>query len=217
VIELDVLGAAWNEARSRALVRLQREAAEVGADAVVGVQVSTQTRELGQSGGGAIEYSVVGTAVARDKRDAAQPAQRGPVLTELGVADYVKLLAAGFEPASIVGSSAVFFSTYAFGARAGLLGSSAMGIAASNFELTEYTQTIYAARARAMEAVHAQTQALGAHGVVGVRIDRRAQQQSLGNSNRTGMMVTFHVLGTAIYEDRAPTPPVPRMTMDLLS
>ena len=60
VCELDVLTAAWNLARRRALDRLTEEALEVGADAVVGVRVHRSDHDLGA---GTIEYVVTGTAI----------------------------------------------------------------------------------------------------------------------------------------------------------
>ena len=51
---------------------------------------------------------VLGTAVRAQGRP-----QQQPVMTELSVADYAKLLRAGIEPLGIVAWSSVFFSSYA--------------------------------------------------------------------------------------------------------
>jgi uncharacterized protein YbjQ (UPF0145 family) len=88
--ELDALSQAWNEVRDRAFSRLAQEAQHVGADAVVGVQISSGAREFTE---GAIECVVVGTAVRSSSRNhpADGGARAGTVLTELSVPDYAKL------------------------------------------------------------------------------------------------------------------------------
>ncbi len=217
VAELQTLSYAYNEARSRALVRLKHEATAVGADAVVGVDVRMQARDFGDStSSGVIEFSVIGTAVARDATTAPPaPSTAAPVLTELGVADYVKLVQAGIEPVGIVGASAAFISTYSYVFGGGMLSGGGMGMASANFELTGFTEAVYAARARAMGAIYEQAQALGASGTVGVRIEHRAQRQALGGSNQTGMGVTFHVMGTAIVDSQSAAPPSPETTLNL--
>jgi uncharacterized protein YbjQ (UPF0145 family) len=218
VAEMDTLSYAYNEARSRALVRLKHEATAVGADAVVGVDVRIQARDYGEAAASnVIEYSVVGTAVARKSDALRGPAtqQRSPVLTELGVADYTKLVSAGIEPAGIVGASSAFFSTYSYAFGGGVFGGSAMGMTQANFELTGFTQAIYAARAQAMGAIHQQAQQLGASGIVGVRIDRDMRRQAMGGSNQAGLLVVLHVMGTAIHDSLASLPPVPETTINL--
>jgi uncharacterized protein YbjQ (UPF0145 family) len=224
VTELDTLTDAWNEARERALGRLALEAQGVGADAVIGVDVRAEARDFGDSSmsSGVIEYSVIGTAVgrtstgARGEADADQRSQPPRVvLTELSVADYVKLLSAGVEPEGIVGSSSVCFSGLSFDtavrARSGMLGGE------ESFELREFTQAIYAAREGVMERMGAQAQSLNASGIVGVRIDHTISRQNLWQGGPTGLLATFHALGTAVREttDTHPQPPTP--TIDLLS
>ncbi len=230
VAEMDTLSYAYNEARSRALVRLKHEATAVGADAVVGVDVRIGARDYGEAAGSnVIEYSVIGTAVARNS-DAVRGAatqQRSPVLTELGVADYVKLISAGIEPAGIVGASSAFYSRYSYafstdgvGSMLAGLGipapaSSTMGMAQANFELTRFTQAIYSARAQATGAIRQQAQQLGASGIVGVRIDRDMRRQAVGGSNQSGLLVVLHLMGTAIHDSHAALPPVPETTLNL--
>ncbi len=54
MFELDALSQAWNSVRELAFGRLAEEARHVGADAVVGVQISSGAREFTE---GAIEWS----------------------------------------------------------------------------------------------------------------------------------------------------------------
>jgi uncharacterized protein YbjQ (UPF0145 family) len=210
MLELDVYTQALNEVRSRALRRLREEAAYVGADAVL--EVKTQAGERSLEGGSAtLEHTVFGTAVGRDGSHASEP-----VLTELSVADYSKLVQAGFEPVGIVAWSAVFFAGYAFGT--GLASGGVMGTG-RNYELREFTQAFYTARERVMAELGDQASALGASGVVGMRIGHTAVPHDLGVAARTGanrgLMVTFNAIGTAIRQsESAPLHP-PEMTLDL--
>jgi uncharacterized protein YbjQ (UPF0145 family) len=225
VTELDTLTDAWNEARTRALDRLGREAQVVGADAVVGVDLRADASNWADSmNSGVIQYSVIGTAVRREHRAAdvhgagggERPHDRQPVLTELSVADYAKLVSANIEPAGIVGWSSVFFSTYGFGtairAQPGLLTTGQ-----ESFELREFTQAIYAAREQVVERMGAQAQSLGASGIVGVRISHNMNRQVQGQSAGGGLMVTFHAIGTAIRDATPTTPAAPKTTIDLTS
>jgi uncharacterized protein YbjQ (UPF0145 family) len=214
LIELDTLSAGLNEVRERAFARLGEEARHVGADAVVGVHARTTESEL-NPGSLALEQVTVGTAVHREQAKASRP-----ILTELSVADYAKLLQAGIEPCGIVAWSSVFFASYAF---SGLLGAGAMqpmGTMA-NYELREFTQAIYGARETVMQRITAQAGQLGATGVVGVRIGHTIRQQTLGGGmnarERSGVMVTFNAIGTAIQEHGQTRVQPPKTVIDLFN
>ncbi len=215
VTELNTLTNAWNEARERALGRLAREALLVGADAVVGVNVSAEASRWSDSmSSGVIEYSVVGTAARRDGGPGLRDGH--PVLTELSVADYAKLVGAGIEPAGIVAWSSVCYSTYGYAtAMRAQQGVFMQGV--ESFELTEFTEAIYAARERVMERLGSQAQALGAAGIVGVRMPHEISRQSLGQSNLAGLLVTLHGIGTAIVDASSAEPAAPKPTIDLLA
>jgi uncharacterized protein YbjQ (UPF0145 family) len=207
MFELDTLSESWNEVRRHALNRLAQEAGHVGADAVVGVELRTGEHDWAQN---AIEYVVIGTAVRHSKGTTSGGG--GPVLTELSVADYTKLLSAGVEPLGIVAWSSVFFVGASY---------STQRLGGMNFiqnqELPEFTQGIYGAREIAVGRVTEQAARLDASGVIGVRIAHGIRQVSLGGGAyaRNGLMVTFHVIGTAIRDDRATIPRAPETTIDL--
>jgi uncharacterized protein YbjQ (UPF0145 family) len=233
MFEMQALSQAWNEVRERALHRLALEARHVGADAVIGVDLQTGAHDWAEN---SIEYVVIGTAVRHgtppgtgaQTAPSARPAghtrhdkrsgrgvhsrENGPVLTELSVADYAKLLSAGVEPLGIVAWSSVFFvgASYSTQALGGLNFT-------QNQELPEFTQGIYGAREIAVGRVTEQAARLDASGVIGVRIAHGIRQVSLGGGAyaRSGLMVTFHVIGTAIREDRATIPNAPETTIDL--
>ncbi len=202
--ELDALSQAWNEVRDRAFNRLAQEAHHVGADAVVGVQISSGAREFTE---GAIECVVVGTAVRSSSRkhpaDARGPA--GTVLTELSVPDYAKLLRAGIETLGVVAWTSVFFaqSWQASGMGGG------MGYM-QNQELTAYTQGVYAARETVMARVTAQAARVNASGVVGVRVG-----QSIQRAGQGGVVMSFNAIGTAIREGAVTGFEAPKTIIDL--
>ncbi|HEY5344467.1 MAG TPA: heavy metal-binding domain-containing protein [Solirubrobacteraceae bacterium] len=218
MIELDTLSQALNEVRERALHRLGEEARQIGADAVVGVETRAGESELGGGGGQlALEHMVLGTAVRRKDARGEQP-----VMTELSVADYALLLRAGIEPAGIVAWSSVFFSSYAY---RGMLGAGGTMTSMQPYELTEFTQALYSARERTMGQINRQAAALGASGVVGVRIGHTIRPHTLssgmgggfGAGELRGMMVTFNAVGTAIRQHARAEIQAPKPVVDLFA
>ncbi len=220
ITELDTYSQAWNEVRENALGRLSREARDLGADAVVGVQLRTGAHDFAE---GAIEYVVLGTAV---RREGAKPRDH-PVLTELSVSDYAKLVQAGIEPVGIAAWSSVFFAAYSFGTMMATRGGqgqaglgSLMGAQSYNFELSEFTQALYSAREQVMQSMGAQAQRMGADGIVGVRINHSMRRQDVGSGGmgggtRGGLVVEFHAIGTAITETADAKPWPPETAIDL--
>ncbi len=214
--ELNILSEAWNEVRRRALNRLEIEARAVGADAVVGVQLRTAAHDWAE---GAIEYAVLGTAVRRAgaKPSASSPAGEGkqPVMTELSVADYTKLVNAGVEPVGIVAWTSVFFAAYE---NNWMLGSSRMN-PVQNYELPEFTAGVYGAREQVMERLGYQAREHGASGIVGMRINHSVRRQEVGSANRSrgGVVITFDAIGTAVRDTGAVVVDPPKTTIDLSS
>jgi uncharacterized protein YbjQ (UPF0145 family) len=227
LVELDSLSEALNEVRGRALGRLAEEARQIGADAVIGVETRAGESELGGGAGGgqlALEHMVLGTAVRRENARAEQP-----VMTELSVADYALLLRAGIEPAGIVAWSSVFFASYAYSGMLGA-GPGSMGAMGSMqpYELSEFTQALYSARERTMGQITRQASALGASGVVGVRIGHTMQPRTLGAGMGSavggfgarelrGMMITFNAVGTAIRQHADAEIQAPEPVVDLFA
>ncbi len=87
----------------------------------------------------------------------------------------------------------------------------------ANQELPEYTQGVYEARERVMARVSSQASALGANGIVGVRVGHTIQrtEQGAGRYQQGGLMVSFDAIGTAIREDAANNFTAPKTTIDL--
>jgi uncharacterized protein YbjQ (UPF0145 family) len=238
MVELTTLSRALNEVRTRALGRLAEEAMHVGADAVVEVDTRAGESSL-ETGSVSLEHTVFGTAVSRQAGPPNADTRRGkggehvsgqhgsgrhgggrPVLTELSVADFSKLVRGGFEPLGIVAWSSVFFASYNYGP--GMAGGGMMSVGAmQNFELREFTRAFYNARESVMGELNAQASAIGASGIVGVRIGHRAVphtlQGGMGGRERSGLMVTFNAIGTAIRQTDEVTLYPPEMTIDLTS
>jgi uncharacterized protein YbjQ (UPF0145 family) len=192
--ELTVVSEAWNTARLRAFARLEQEAKLVGADAVVGVHMTKGEHDWAA---GAIEYVAVGTAV---RADGVEPLER-PALSDLSGQDTWKLWRAGYRPLGVVGASTVHYVV------AGWSTQQASGYWSSwaNQELGDFTRGVYDARETALGRMTAEARKIGAAGVVGVSIEHNVQEREsgAGGSQRTDLVVTFHVIGTAIGERQA--------------
>jgi uncharacterized protein YbjQ (UPF0145 family) len=204
--ELDVVTQAWNEARSRALSRMAQEAQLAGADAVVGVRLRQGEHDWAA---GAVDFVVVGTAV---RVPHASPA--APILSDLSVQDYWKLCQAGVEPRGLVAATSCFFIRRGVMARG-----MQMLTFASNQEIPEYTQGIYAARETALARLSQQAAQAGATGIVGVRIDHTIGEQEIkggiGEGGVRGLVVTLHLVGTGVSDANRDSMPTPEFQIGL--
>jgi uncharacterized protein YbjQ (UPF0145 family) len=211
--ELTVISEAMNRARALALSRMEQEARMAGADAVVGVRVERTQYDWARD---LIEFNLVGTAV----RVPGAPRNGGPIaITNLSGQDFWKLLKSGYWPLGVVAASTVFYVVASW--RTQMANNSWWGSGWANQELTDFTQGLYTARHIAMSHVHQQASAQRAGGVVGTMIEEEADEYEvdLGNDNeRTDMIFTFHVIGTAITElaERSAPPPT-HQVVDLRS
>ena len=191
--ELTVVAEAWNTARLRAFARLEQEAKLVGADAVVGVHLTKGQHDWAA---GAIEYVAVGTAV---RVEGAEPVER-PALTDLSGQDTWKLWQAGYRPLGVVGASTVHYVVPGWSTQQ----ASGYWSSWANQELRDFTRGVYDARETALARMTSEARTIGAAGVVGVSIEHSAEEREIdaGGSRRTDLVVTFHVIGTAIGERR---------------
>jgi uncharacterized protein YbjQ (UPF0145 family) len=204
IFELDALSQAWNAVRDLAFGRLAEEAQHVGADAVVGVEISSGAREFTE---GAIECVVIGTAVRSASRERPREGSAaGTVLTELSVPDFAKLRRAGFQTLGVVAWTSVFYVQSWAGAQSRGLGMAWMG----NQEMTDYTRGIYEAREAVMSRVSAQAARVGASGVVGMRI-----AHNIHGNTQNGLIMSFSAIGTAIRESAENNFTAPKMIIDL--
>ena len=203
------LSDAFNGSRERALGRLVAEAQLAGADAVVGVQVDQGGH--GFLDAGMAEFTAVGTAV----RLPAELRTGAVVVTALSAQEYVQLAAEGCRPVGVVGTTVVMYT--ASGINQSVVLSSGNGFFSvagrANQELPDFTQGFHQARGAAMIEIRQQARDLRADGVIGVSFDqdiREREYEDQQDNRHHDLIVTIHVLGTAITEGhpRLERPPV---------
>jgi uncharacterized protein YbjQ (UPF0145 family) len=200
--ELDVQSEAWNEARRLALDRLAQEAKLAGADAVLGVELRRGAYDWAQ---GLIEFVAVGTAVVSESYDFGE----NVYLSSLSGQQFASLVRSGYMPVGIVAGSTVAYVVGGFQTMQALSG---YGSRWQNTELTELTMGVYAARQLAMRRVERQAHELESSGIVGVAYEQSQRPREIDQQGykRLDLIVTLHVVGTAIvelarHEDPPPT------------
>jgi uncharacterized protein YbjQ (UPF0145 family) len=214
VCRLETISDAWNLARRRALARLSDEAAEVGADAVVGVSLQRADHNLGRR---TVEYAVNGTAI----RSMTPGEGAEPVLTDLSVQDYSKLLRAGQEPVGLVATTVAVFASPSRDTRI-----KRARTFRANQELTEISLAFRLARDSIRHDLRDQITQVGGAGVVGVELSQSTRREKLAlgsavrspehhgwgrgrlglpyyvsgriEAERRGWVITMHAAGTAI-------------------
>jgi uncharacterized protein YbjQ (UPF0145 family) len=190
--ELTPLTNAWNHARALALGRLQEEARLAGCHAVVDVSFDGKRHPFLSD---EIEIVVNGTAVHLPEETGRVEA---PVLTDLSMPDYVLLRRGGYRPVGVVASTSVFYIVPGRQTRRATTGWQRYQ---PNQELVDFTQGIYAAREMALARASVQAHDLGAGGLIGVDVGHGIEIREVdgaGNNKREDLIVTFHILGTAI-------------------
>jgi uncharacterized protein YbjQ (UPF0145 family) len=189
--ELEVLTDAWNEARRLAIGRLAEEATRAGADAVAGVRLGRGVHDWASE---LVELTAFGTAVRSERYDLGDE----PVLSNLSGQELAQLFRRGWWPVGLVAATSVTYVVAGWTTQRAQQGFFAR---LQNQELTDYTRGLYEARANALRRLERQAHELGAHGVVGVRFEQhQAEREVDQNGKRTDLIVTLHVLGTAVVE-----------------
>jgi uncharacterized protein YbjQ (UPF0145 family) len=195
---------AWNSARGIALRRLRLEAAECGADAVVGVHIEHGEKEYA---GNSVEFTALGTAV---RVPGAKPG-REPTLTDLSGADYWRLLRGGWTALGVVAHTSVLGCVPDVQTQRAQKYRRLSSAGRVSRELEVFGRGIQAAVSSAMEGMHRGAAALNATGIVGVRLDRSqftVERENRGTrpagrvagtpAHREDLIVTVHAIGTAI-------------------
>jgi uncharacterized protein YbjQ (UPF0145 family) len=194
--ELKVLSSALYHARELAMQRMEAEAADLGADGIVGVRLDV--KGFGSRGHTA-EFVAVGTAVR--KRDT-PPSTTRPFTSDLSGQDFWTLLRTGSRPVGLVMGCCVYAVTYRGGTVSPIR-------TLRNNELPLYTQALYDAKELAMSRMQHEAADLSANGVVGVQLLEHAHGWH-------GRIVEFVAIGTAIIKDpKAPRPEPPAPVIDL--
>ncbi len=196
--EIQSLSVAYNESRRLALNRLLEETTLVGADAVVGVRIEQGRHDFAA---GSVEFVAIGTAV---RLPPALRDPQGPVLTSLSGQEFWQLCASGVRPVGIAAHTSVHYVPATW-QTARAMGGGMFGGSWYNQELGDFTQGVYDAREKAMGYVSQQARALGAEGIIAVDLQEHssARRVARGGIECDDLIVTFHVIGTAIREDPA--------------
>ncbi len=193
--EMTVLTQAMYHARELAMERMEQEAAELGADGVVGVRLEVNHKEWGQH---IAEFVAVGTAVRHRNDPHRYRNKHGkPFTSDLSGQDFYIMLRSGYRPLGLVMGNCVYHvSQVNFG--------NFLRNLTQNTELTQYTQALYDSRELAMERMQKEAEALGAKGIIGADIHERTHTWG-------AHVIEFFAVGTAVEEiskDHVIEPPV---------
>ena len=179
--ELTKLTEAMYNARELAMTRMEEEAAELGADGVVGVRLDVNYYEWGKD---AAEFIAVGTAVKAEDGVSRLNRLGKPFTSDLSGQDFWTLLQTGYMPQGLVMGTCVYHI-----AHRGI--GQTLGTTGQNVELPNFTQALYEARELAMTRMQDEANRLGATGIVGVRLEEKTHQWG-------SHTIEFLSLGTAV-------------------
>src|SRR6202167_286541 len=179
--ELTKLTEAMYNARELAMTRMEEEAAELGADGVVGVRLDVNYYEWGKD---AAEFIAVGTAVKAEDGVSRLNKKGKPFTSDLSGQDFWTLAQTGYQPQGLVMGTCVYHI-----AHRGL--GQTLGTTGHNVELPNFTQALYEARELAMTRMQDEANELGASGIVGVRLEEKTHMWG-------DHTIEFLSLGTAV-------------------
>jgi uncharacterized protein YbjQ (UPF0145 family) len=200
IVEVPSMAEPWNLSRTRAFDRLRQEARFAGADAVLGIEMTTRALPGGR---GNVEYVVFGTAVRENPP--VSRSRSGPRMCALSGQDVVKLRQIGAETVGVVGHTSVV------GVALSGWANQMMGTWWGNQEITEITEGVYRARRLVMDEVLRQGNAVGANEIVVSELTHRIQHagERGGGLGQHVFIISMHVLGTAIVLDAHEPHPAP--------
>ena len=192
--EMVVLTQAMYHARELAMERMEEEAAELGADGIVGVRLKTTHMDWSSD---LAEFVAIGTAVNKaDGKGKEWQVSNRPFTSDLSGQDFWTLLKAGYRPVGMVMGNCVYHIAHQS------IGQWFKNIG-QNVEMTNFTQGLYDARELAMERMQEEAEAVKAQGIVGVNIHE-------GRYGWSSHVIEFFVVGTAIVpisaEHHLPSP-----------
>jgi uncharacterized protein YbjQ (UPF0145 family) len=197
---------ARDRAHNRALARMLIEAAALGADGVVGVELRWSNVDTAR------ELIALGTAV-RHRRPERRRTGGWPFATELSGEDVAKAAASGWTPLGIaVGVSiAVKHHDWQMDQQTSWLRG------AGNTEVDGLTGLLQAARAEARHKLTGQARTFpGAAHVVISRKDLWISERACSNNDQVDHLAEAYFLGTVLAHDPAARPPEPPSTLTML-
>ena len=202
--ELQVLTQAMYNARELAMSRMQAEADHLGADGIVGVNL---TMQMYAWGAGVLEFISTGTAVRALTGTGAHKAPDGRAFTsDLSAQDFFRLLAAGAVPVAFVLGTCVYHIAHQSVMQT-------LRQSGQNQEMPQFTQGVYEARELALSRMQAEATQVGASGIVGVSVEVK---NHVWGEHATEFLATGTAIRRLAHEHRLPeTTPKPTFTLGL--
>ncbi|MCW2780621.1 MAG: hypothetical protein JWR35_1070 [Marmoricola sp.] len=198
-VELQVLSQAMYTARMNAMGRMLAEAAQVGADGIVGTRLTFRQHGISADH---IEFIAVGTAVVSKTNPGAYRRPDGqPFSSHLNVQDFFTLLQTGHIPVEFVMGVCVWHV-----AAQGLM--QTLRQMGQNVEMPQWTQGYYDARETALARMQAEAERVQADGITGV--EWNASEWMWGAHT-----LEFFTSGTAVRKTGEGTPITPQMVLPL--
>ncbi len=180
--EMTTLSQAMYDARELAMSRMREEASDMGADGIVGVQLTVKRLEWDNN---ILEFMAIGTGIVHATGHMGYKGPKGqPFTSDLSGQDFWTLLQAGYRPLEMVMGSCVYHV-----AHQGIFKS--LGQVGRNVEMTNFSQALYDAREIAMERMQQEATQAGAEGVVGMKLHE-------GSHNWQPHVIEFFAVGTAV-------------------
>jgi uncharacterized protein YbjQ (UPF0145 family) len=173
--ELSELTGAMYQARQEAVAAMERHAAQVGGQGVVGLRLDVRVH----GSHGLAEFVAMGTAVANPSAHAT-----GIWVSDLSGQDLYLLIRAGYIPIGLAFGACVYHVAHQ------ALGQW-VGQQSQNVELSNYTTALYQARELAMTRMQDEARRTRAQGIVAMRIE---QQSHIWGSH----VIEFLAIGTAV-------------------
>jgi uncharacterized protein YbjQ (UPF0145 family) len=193
--EIAALTQAFEQARVRALSRMQQEAALLGAHAVIDVRFEGAGADVLVTSGSGIEFMAIGTAI---RVEGMPPAATPPPLTMLRADEVVKLVRAGYAALGLAIGNCFYYD--------GRGDSKLVSSPSGPVELAALTGAWHTARDLAVARFQASAEALGAEGVIGTKLVKRIVKNPV---THTQLSLEIVLVGTAVARNPSP-PPLPR-------
>ncbi len=172
--------------------RLEEQARRLGASGIIGIRIAH--REIAPD---VWEHSVQGTAVG----GCAPGAGGRPFTCTLTGQEYWALAASGYRPVGVAVGVCVYYQKFHQRVQQQIADSG------QNVERSDFTRGIYTARRNALTSLEAEAAALGAAGVLGIRVETKKTLNRQGRASQ-GMMIEFTALGTAVVAPGNASPAV---------
>jgi len=196
--ELETLTQAMYHARDLAMSRLEAEASALGADGVVGINLTIGMQQWGEN---LAEFLAVGTAVKSNGGSFLTPSGR-PFTSDLSGQDLWVLIKTGYRPMAFVMGNCVYHVGYQ-GVKA------AFSQIGQNVELPMFTQALYSARELAVSRMRSEGMDSGANGIVGVTVTQSCQAWD-------NHIIEFFAVGTSVAKMGERTAASPTQVLPLI-